>query len=91
MIQNSTKAMQYDTLLCGVILSVLEKWGAPTSCFDGIWFGYNGLYDECNAKYTINELKAGMKQLNKMGKVEMKPTYTDEGKICGRGWFLNTT
>jgi len=83
--------MGYDTLLCGVILKVLDKWDEPTDCFDAIWLGYNGLHDECEAKYSIKELKAGMKQLSQMGKVEMKPTYDEDGKINGRGWFLNAT
>jgi len=90
-VKDTTKPMAYDALLCGVILKVLDKWDEPIDCFDAIWLGYNGLHDECEAKYTIKELKAGMKQLSQMGKVEMKPTYDEDGKISGRGWFLNAT
>jgi len=75
--------------LCGDILKALDKW--DKTIFDAVWFGYSALADECGNKYSIKELKKGMKVLNAKKKVTLKPTYDGDGKICGSGWFLTAT
>jgi hypothetical protein len=94
-IQNdkSKMAMQYDTLLCAAIYKTLkDNWSdSRMSQFDGFWYGYDALsdclYEVGYPQVTEKEMKHAMQYLGKKGACELKPTYDEEGKINGRGWF----
>lgn len=69
------------------IIDVLKVWAEPKNGFDGYWHGYDALEDE--TQIDIPTLKKEMKLLAKDNLVELRPTYSDEYKISGRGWFLS--
>ena len=69
------------------LLKVLVKWKDNCSNgFDGFWFGYSALSDETGI--SINVLKERMKELKKQGMVKLKPTYDNDYRLNGSGWFL---
>lgn len=66
------------------------SWSDGRGMFDAYWFGYKDLQDELKRQgitTTIPEIKKVMKQLAKENKVELRPTYDEDYKLCGRGWF----
>lgn len=66
------------------------SWSDGRGEFDAYWFGYTDLQGELNRqgiKATVREIKKMMKQLAKENKVELRPTYDEDYKLCGRGWF----
>jgi len=79
--------------LCDAILEILHEWEDLSYEFDGVWLGYETLYDQLKEKYDIvatdNELKQSMRYLKQKGHVQHKPTYDSDGKINGSGWFIN--
>jgi len=79
--------VRVDAVVRQKILKVLQEWGKPTGMFDGMWKGYERLADDTGI-YDIKLLKKEMKILHKENKVELKPTYNDDGIINGRGWFI---
>lgn len=89
----SEVALRYDTSLCAAIFEILHNnWSdSRMTYFDGFWYGYNALQDCLYEKgfrgKKIKELKHAMQYLNKKGYAELKPTYDEDGKINGSGWF----
>lgn len=80
-----------NTVLCAGILEVLRNdWGNRCGEFEAYWFGYEALKDALheNLIYVdVATIKVAMKELAKQNKVELRPTYDDDWKISGRGWF----
>ena len=70
------------------ILEVLHLWSEPTDLFDGVWLGYDGLIAELDYEYCKHDLQNGMKELSVRGLVKLRPTYDEDLKLNGRGWFL---
>jgi len=83
-----------NTVLCAGILDVLRNdWGNRCGEFEAYWFGYESLKDALheNLIYVdIATIKVAMKELAKQNKVELRPTYNEDWKISGRGWFACT-
>ena len=92
----SKMAMQYDTILCDAIFDILHNnWrDSRITQFDGFWYGYDALQDcLCEQGFravTTTEMKHAMQYLKEKGYAELKPTYDEDGKINGRGWFSCT-
>lgn len=80
-----------NTMLYAGILDIMkENWTCNTGSFDSFWYGYDALKDCLHDKgidTTVTALKSAMKELSKQGKVELKPSYDYDFKLCGRGWF----
>jgi len=70
------------------ILEVLHLWSEPTDLFDGVWLGYDALEEAVDYEYCKHDLKNGMKELAARWLVELRPTYDEELRLNGRGWFL---
>jgi len=81
----------YNRLYAGILDILKNNWTCKTGSFDGFWYGYDALHDCLFEKgirgISINELKKAMKELSKQNLVELRPTYDDDFKLCGRGWF----
>jgi hypothetical protein len=71
------------------IISVLRKWSDADRNFDGIWYGYNKLYEELECKYSIKHLKNEMKLLRKFGIVFHEVAWDADYMLNGSGNFLN--
>ncbi len=71
-------------LLDAIVRQKIEKWS--NSCYDGIWCGYSPLSDETGI--PVNKLKKICKKLKTDGVIKLKPTYDDDGMICGSGYFI---
>ena len=80
-----------NRLLCAGILNILRNdWGNRCGEFEAYWFGYEALKDALheNLIYVdVATIKVAMKELAKQNKVELRPTYDEDWKISGRGWF----
>jgi len=74
-----------------IILDILAEWH-DHGYFDGVWYGYNTLHDEILTRsgvdYKMNNIKYAMKKLRREDAVSLQPTYTEEGIICGSGYFI---
>jgi hypothetical protein len=83
-----------NTVLCDGILEVLRNdWGNRCGEFEAYWFGYEALKDALheNLIYVdVATIKVAMEELAKQNKVELRPTYDEDWKISGRGWFACT-
>ena len=66
-----------DILICEMLI-----YGYP------VWIGYNNLFDKLKCEYSIHELKKTMKELRNEGRLELRHSIDDDGKINGKGWFL---
>lgn len=79
------------TALCDGVLEILtNKWGNLCGEFDAYWHGYDQLKDQLHEDGIIadvKEIKKAMKHLSSQDKVEMRPTYNQDYKLNGRGWF----
>ncbi len=86
---NSTNAV-----LCAGILDVLRNdWGNRCGEFEAYWFGYEALKDELHERLIcvdVATIKLAMKELSKLNKVELRPTYNEDWVLSGRGWFACT-
>jgi hypothetical protein len=93
-IAGSSAQMPKNPMLCAGILEVLRNdWGNRCGEFEAYWFGYEALKDQLHENGIIadnKEIKSAMKELSKQNKVELKETYDNEWRLCGRGWFACT-
>ena len=90
-VNESTKAMPYDALLCGVVLEVLKYWHEKES---GWWYGMMCLQEEIDHKtgkyYSHDAIKKALRELKKNGKVFTQPIFNEcDGLLNGSGWFYN--
>lgn len=93
-IVTTSASIEANPMLCAGILKVLRNdWGNRCGEFEAYWFGYEALKDQLHENgivADVKEIKAAMKELSKQNKVELKETYDNEWRLCGRGWFACT-
>ncbi len=83
-----------NRLLCEGILNILRNdWGNRCGEFEAYWFGFDALKDQLHENLIdvdIATIKLAVKELSKKNKIELRPTYDEEGNLSGRGWFACT-
>jgi len=77
--------------LSNMILKVLKKWYEKNPHY---WYGHEGMKDDLwygfGASIPISEIKDELRKLYKSGKVEVRPTFSeDTGMLNGSGYFYN--
>jgi hypothetical protein len=95
-IEQTTSVRLHDSnvvLFAGILDILRNDWGNRCGEFEAYWFGYEALKDALheNLIYVdVATIKVAMKELAKQNKVELRPTYNQDWKISGRGWFACT-
>lgn len=73
------------------VLAVIKEWSeSNASGFDGIWKGYNTLYDEVEERgcdVSCVGIKMIVKRLYRANYIKLEPLYNDEFQLAGSGYF----